>query len=68
MNKVIKVINKLRAKFSLLRNETGMEAAQVILILVVVVLILIPVVSTIAKSVASRGSEANTSITNVGKP
>jgi Flp pilus assembly pilin Flp len=60
------LINKLRSKFSSRRDEKGMEAAQVILILVVVVLVLIPVVSQIAKSVSSRGSLANDSITNVG--
>jgi ABC-type Fe3+ transport system permease subunit len=47
-------------------NEKGMEAAQVILILVVVVIVLIPVISTIAKTVSSRGVCANNSISKVG--
>jgi Flp pilus assembly pilin Flp len=59
-------IQKIRNHMSAVsRNEDGMEAAQVILILVLVVLGLIPVIMTITNSLKSKGTEINNGITGI---
>lgn len=58
MTKALVEANKrLRAHFSAARNEDGMEAAQVILILVLVVLVLIPVITQVGSRLTQKGSE-----------
>lgn len=58
MTKALVEANKrLRAHFSAARNEDGMEAAQVILILVLVVLVLIPVITSVGSRLTSKGSQ-----------
>jgi Flp pilus assembly pilin Flp len=59
-------IEKIRNHMSgVSRNEDGMEAAQVILILVLVVLGLIPVIMTITNSLKGKGDEIDKGITGI---
>lgn len=60
-------VHKIKSHMNSMRNEDGMEAAQVILILVIVVLGLIPVITIIRNAVAERGSEAYTGIGGLEK-
>ena len=63
MTKALVEANKrLRAHFSAARNEDGMEAAQVILILVLVVVVLVPVIRFISNALSTRGSEVQQSV------
>lgn len=67
MTKALVEANKrLRNHFSAARNEDGMEAAQVILILVLVVLVLIPVLGAITNNLRSRASQVNSGISGTG--
>lgn len=68
MNKNIKKVTAyFRARFTALRaDESGMEAAQVILILALVLIGLVPVVNSIITRIKTKGSEACTQIDNVG--
>jgi len=59
---LVEANKRLREHFSAARNEDGMEAAQVILILVLVVVVLVPVISLIANALQTRGNELQTSI------
>lgn len=65
MTKALVEANKrIREHFSAARNEDGMEAAQVILILIFVVIIIIPVVRLVANALASKASDAESAIDN----
>ena len=55
-------VNKVRAHMAAMRNEEGMEAAQVILILLIVVIGLIPVIVLIRNSIEERGQDVNDGI------
>jgi Flp pilus assembly pilin Flp len=60
-----KMIDSIRNRFDALRaDEQGMEAAQVILILVIVVVALIPLINGIVSSIQKQGSTASTAINN----
>ena len=55
-----------KTRFEALRaDETGMEAAQVILILAIVVAILVPIILKIVNTIATKGSSVNTCIGGV---
>lgn len=58
-------VHKIKSYMNAAREEDGMEAAQVILILVIVVLGLIPVITLIRNAVADRGEEAYNGINNL---
>jgi Flp pilus assembly pilin Flp len=45
-------------------NENGMEAAQVILILVIVVVALIPIINGIVTAIRNQGTKATNAINN----
>jgi len=62
---LVEANKRLRNHFSAARNEDGMEAAQVILILVLVVLVVIPVISLIANNLKNRATEVNQSISGL---
>lgn len=61
MNKFKSMIKERMA--SLRSDENGMEAAQVILILVVVVLVLLPIIVKLAKGLSSKGDSTSNDIT-----
>lgn len=64
MTKTLVEANKrIREHFSAARNEDGMEAAQVILILILVVLVLVPAITFIGRQLGSRGSQMGSSVT-----
>lgn len=63
MSKAKTGVQKIRAHMNNMRNEDGMEAAQVILILVLVVVGLIPVITIIRNSLVTKAEEVNTGIT-----
>lgn len=56
------LFDKLSEGLDELDNESGMEAAQVILILFLVVVGLIPIIVTIRNTLANRASSTNNSI------
>jgi Flp pilus assembly pilin Flp len=58
-------MNTLRNRAAALReNENGMEAAQVILILVIVVVALIPIINGIVAAIRNQGQKATDAINN----
>ena len=62
---VEKTLDAVRARFASLReDEQGMEAAQVILILVLVVIALIPMFQFVRNQIGTAGSSAGSQITN----
>lgn len=63
MSKAKTGVQKIRAHMDSMRNEDGMEAAQVILILVLVVVGLIPVITIIRDSLVDKADEVNDGIT-----
>lgn len=55
----------IRGRFNALSSdEQGMEAAQVILILMLVIVGLFPIISTIKNNLATKASSANNQIVN----
>jgi Flp pilus assembly pilin Flp len=62
MSKTKTGVQKIRAHMAAARNEDGMEAAQVILILVLVVLGLIPIIKMITDKLKAKGTEVGASI------
>ena len=59
------MLAKFLDRFNMLReDERGMEAAQVILILVIVVVGLIPVITMIRNAISAKGAGAANSIKN----
>lgn len=64
-NMVKKAYAAIRGRFNALsRDEQGMEAAQVILILMLVIVGLFPIINTIKNNLATKASSANTQIVN----
>lgn len=60
-----KVIDSFRTRLAALRaDENGMEAAQVILILVLVVIGLLPVLNLIKNAISSQGVKVASGISN----
>lgn len=58
-------VEGIRSRFSALsKDEEGMEAAQVILILMLVIVGLFPIISTIKNNLATKASSANNQIVN----
>jgi Flp pilus assembly pilin Flp len=63
-----RIIDAFRSRFQALRNdERGMEAAQVILILVVVVGLIVAVIVPIQNALKTRGAAVNNSITGINQ-
>jgi Flp pilus assembly pilin Flp len=60
-----KLTETFRNRLATLReNENGMEAAQVILILVIVVVALIPIINGIVTAIRNQGTKATNAINN----
>lgn len=60
-----KTVDKFKNRVNDLDNESGMEAAQVILILVLVTIALIPMLKFLQSKITERGSGVGGSIGNV---
>lgn len=62
-----KIKANIKNRISALRaDENGMEAAQVILILVIVVVALIPLINFIVQAITNKGNQAANAINKAG--